>query len=166
MKPKDIAAAINADRRALQSNYRPVKSTEVANWLATGGLESRIRKWLEKNIVHNNHEVYESAFNGLKAIRSNADATLRVGPEDAHRQLLIDAVSDKVIKQSDFDAVDSIAYHGRDETAETVQESIDRQNSPSMQWTRFVDAGAAHQLQHADATLAEIVAAASQAMGL
>lgn len=119
-----IASEINAERQAMAANYRPVKSTEVTDWLAGDGMVARVGRALSALPDESQYDAFLAAWDGVKAVRDNVDATLRVAPSEPHRQLIDAAIAAGIMTQSDLDRLMSVAYHGKDETAETVQAAI------------------------------------------
>jgi hypothetical protein len=160
----EIAEAINTERRANPANYRPVKSHEVANWLASNGMESRIEKWIVNKSANPYFDVLFAAYQGIKAIRGNIQATMRVAPGEDHRSLILLAIDQSAMLEVDLTTIDKMAYTAIDETAETVQAAIDTYDSDAAQWQRFVTAGAA--IIEAGGTLTNAITAGNTAAGI
>lgn len=153
-----IASEINAERRALVSNYRTIKSHEVANWLATNGLEVRMERGVAALPDGDLKDSMAAALRGVQAIRGNVNATMSIAPGQQHRLLILGAIQAGIMLQSDLESADAIAYIGTVETAETVQAAIDLYNSDAAQWQRAVTAGAL--VIEAGGTFAEAMSAA------
>jgi len=151
-----IASEINAERRALSSNYRAVTSTQVADWLASDGRLIRVEAALAQATEHPAYAVLASAWDGVKAIRNNINAIVRVGPNEPHRVLVHAAIDAGVMIQADLDSLIALAYHGSDVTAEQVQAAIDEWNSIVGQWSRLCDLGMTYALQNSEATLQQV----------
>lgn len=151
-----IVAEINAERRASSSNYRAVTSTQVADWLASDGRLVRVEAALAAATAHPAYAVLASAWDGVKSIRSNVNAIVRVGPGEPHRLLVQAAIDAGVMIQSDLDSLISLAYHGSDVTEAQVTQVIADWNSIVGQWSRLCDLGMTYALQNSEATLQQV----------
>jgi len=154
--PSTIASEINAERRALSSNYRAVTSTQVADWLASDGRLIRVEAALAQATEHAAYAVLASAWDGVKAIRSNVNAIVRVGPGEPHRVLVQAAIDAGVMIQADLNSLIALAYHGSDVTEAQVTEAIADWNSIVGQWSRLCELGMTYALQNSEATLQQV----------
>lgn len=132
--PQQIAEAINTERRAKPDNYRAVRATEYANWLGTDGRRSRITRAVkalttQSAIPQETRDALQSAWDTMLALSVNPESTLRIAPGEPHRLLIESAIAAGVMLQSELDALDTIAYVGVSETAETVQAAIDQHST-------------------------------------
>jgi hypothetical protein len=151
-----IAAEINTERRQLTSNYRPVKSTEVTDWMASGGRQSRIDKALNAFTENPAYDTFASAWDGLKALRSNTNAVVLVAPGQEHRQLIVGAIAAGLMTQSDLDALDAIVYQGRTATEQEVADEVARYESVAAQLGRLKQLGVAYLADNPEATLQQV----------
>ena len=154
--PATIASEINAERRALSSNYRAVTSTQVADWLASDGRLVRVEAALANATAHAAYAVLASAWDGVKAIRNNVNAIVRVGPGEPHRLMVQAAIDAGVMIQADLDSLIALAYHGSDVTEAQVTQAIADWNSIVGQWSRLCDLGLTYALQNSGSTLQQV----------
>lgn len=155
-----IAAEVNAERRAIVTNYRAISSTQVTDWLASSGRLFRIDKALTAFSQSENAALYydtlASAWDGLKAIRGNINSTMIVHPGSPHRELVITAISLGLMIQSDLDALDALAYHGSDVTEEQVTTAVNAYEGINGQWGRLFGLGQTYINNNPNATLQEV----------
>lgn len=151
-----IAEEVNVERRALISNYRSITSTEVTDWLALDGRLYRIDAALQAFSAQPTYGLFVSAWDGVKAIRGNVNATMRVAPGSPHRNLAQNAILAGLMEESDLTSLDAIAYHGRDSTEAEVGQVIENNVGLAAQWSKLIMSGNEFISENPAATLQEV----------
>jgi len=151
-----IVEEVNAERRALVSNYRSITSTEVTDWLASDGRLYRIDTALQAFSAQPTYGLFASAWDGVKSIRSNINAAMRVSPGSPHRSLVENAILAGLMEESDLTSLDAIAYHGRDSTEAEVAQVIEASVGLAAQWNKLITLGNEFIDSNPEATLQEV----------
>lgn len=162
-----IAHAINTERRLEKSSYRSINSTKMSRWLMGDACEFRIEDWMSKQSKSDDRSDYyptlHTAFKNLIRMSSgNADSEMDVSPGSDDRSLILLAIQEGALEQSDLERADALAYTGTDVTTGDVQSEINRQNSLAGQWERFSAAASRFVLTHSQdesATLLDAIEA-------